>query len=69
MGKHLGRNKIGENFRIYIPTEVKKILDLKEGNELTFELEKIGNKEYVVVWQNIINRDVLRKTKKLNLNP
>jgi len=57
MGKILGSASIDKDFRIYIPKQVREILELTSNNEIAFELD--NNK--IVIWKNIISRETVRK--------
>lgn len=61
MGKILGSASIDKSFRMYIPEQVQKALELTPNDELAFELEN----EKVIIWRNIVTKSIVRKISKI----
>lgn len=61
MEKYLDSARIGDSYRMYIPVKIRKMLELKIGDELAFELD--GDK--IVVWKNLVTRETVRKLSRI----
>ena len=61
MGKIIGSANITNDFRMYVPTEVRDLLSLKIGDELVFELNNNNNK--LLVWRQKIDKELIREFK------
>jgi len=59
MGKIVGTANIAKDFRMYVPVTIRKMLRLKIGDELVFELN--GNK--LLVWRQKVDKELIREFK------
>lgn len=59
MGKVVGTANIRNNFRMYVPPDVRDMLHLKIGDELVFELD--NNK--LLVWRQKVDKELIREFK------
>ena len=60
--KEIARREIkNKNFRIYIPSEVVEILDLKQFDEISFQYDG----EDIIIRKNLVNRKTVKTISKI----